>query len=260
MNDATASPSADAPQPAGALQKKFLLLVAFALATHLALIFLFGTKKNFTPRPVTNVPQIQLANAGDEWIGLNNPALFALPNARDLSAAVWQKNPVLAPPSFRYREAPRWLPLAPENLGAAFSQFMQTNRFGNFTPDFKPPPQFAVLTLGVDSALPQRTVLEISGALAARKLLSAPALPTLALNDVIAPSKVQVLVDQHGHVHSAVLLPLENSLEAAGHAERGDTNAVAIARGLRFAPAPQPTIGELIFRWQTVPFPTTNPP
>lgn len=260
MNDATASPSADAPQPSGALQKKFLLLVAFALAAHIALVCLFGTKKNFAPLPVTNVPQIQLANAGDEWIELNNPALFALPNARDFSSAVWQKNPVIAPPSFRYREEPRWLPLTPETLGAAFAQFMQTNGFGNFRNDFKPPPQFAVLTLDVDSALPQRTVLEISGALAARKLLSAPSLPTLALNDVIAPSKVQVLVDQHGNVHSAVLLPLENPLEAAGHAERGDTNAVAIARGLRFAPAPLPTIGEIIFRWQTIPMNTTNAP
>ena len=260
MNDATASPTADAPQNSGALQKKFLLLIAFALLAHVALIVLFGTKKNFQPRPVTNVPQIQLANAADELIELDNPALFALPNARDFSSAIWQKNPVIAPPSFRYREAPRWLPLAANNLGAAFTQFVLTNRFGDFTPDFKPPPQFAVLTLGVDSALPQRTTLEISGALAARKLLSSPALPALALNDVIAPSAVQVLVNPAGHVVSAVLLPLENSLEALGHSERGDTNAVAIALGLRFAPAPKLSLGEIIFRWQTIPITTNNPP
>ena len=260
MNDAPASPTADAPQNSGALQKKFLRLVAFAIATHVALIFLFGTKKKIQPRPVTNVPQIQLANTADELIALDNPALFALPNARDFSAAVWQKNPVITPPSFRYREEPRWLPLAPNNLGAAFTQFLQTNRFGDFTPDFKPPPQFAVLTLGADSALPQRTTLEISGALAARKLLSSPALPTLVLNDVIAPSAVQVLVNPAGHVVSAVLLPLENSIEAAGRAERGDTNAVAIALGLRFTPAPKLSLGEIIFRWQTIPLLTTNPP
>ena len=260
MNDATASPTADAPQNSGALQKKFQLLIAFALLAHVALIVLFGTKKNFQPRPVTNVPQIQLANAADELIALDNPALFALPNARDFSSAVWQKNPVIAPPSFRYREAPRWLPLAPNNLGAAFAQFMQTNRFGDFTPDFKPPPQFAVLTSSGASALPQRTTLEIIGALAARKLLSAPALPALLLNDIIAPSTVQVLVDKSGNIFSAVLLPLENSIEAAGRGGLGDTNAVAIARGLRFAPATQPALGEIIFRWQTTPLTTTNEP
>ena len=266
MNDASAIPAAAATPPtpstpdSGTLKKKFLLLVVFAVATHLALIYLFGAKKNFTPRPPAKVPQIQLANAADQLIELDNPALFALPNARDFSAIVWQKNSIIATPSFRYREEPRWLTLAPKNLGAAFAQFIQTNRFGNFTPDFKPLPQFAVLTGSGASALPQRTTLEISGTLAARKLLSAPALPALLLNDIIAPSTVQVLVDRSGNVLSAVLLPLENFIEAAGRTSPGDTNAATIARGLRFAPAPQPTIGEIIFRWQTVPFPTTNPP
>ena len=266
MNEASANPSAAAPPPApstpdnGSRQKKFLLLVAFAVATHLALIYLFGAKKKFTPRPVANVPQLQLANAAEELIELDNPTLFALPNARDFSSSVWQKNSVITPPSFRYREAPRWLQLAPENLGAAFAQFMQTNRFGNFRNDFKPPPQFAVLTSSGASALPQKTTLEISGALATRKLLSAPALPALLLNDIIAPSTVQVLVDRSGNVFSAVLLPPENSIEAAGRVGHGDTNAVAITLGLRFAPATQQSLGEIIFRWQTVPFLTTNTP
>ena len=113
---------------------------------------------------------------------------------------------------------------------------------------------------GVSPALPQRTTLEIAGALAARKLLSAPALPALPLNDIIAPSTVQVLVDKSGNVFSAVLLPLENSIEAAGRGGLGDTNAVAIARSLRFAPATQPALGEIIFRWQTTPLTTTNAP
>jgi hypothetical protein len=260
MNDASASPSVEAQASPSRQQKKFLLLVTFALATHLALIFLFGSTKNNSPRPVTNVPQLQLANAGDELIELDNPALFALPNARDFSSTIWQKNKDVAQPSFRYREEPRWLPLAPENLGAAFGRFMQTNRFGIFHNDFKPSPQFAVLTSGSDPAFPQRTTLEISGTLAARKLLSVPALPTLPLNDVIAPSKVQVLVDKSGNVLSTVLLPLENFSETINYTERGDTNAVAIARSLRFAPAPQPTLGEIIFRWHTVPLTTTNAP
>jgi hypothetical protein len=114
--------------------------------------------------------------------------------------------------------------------------------------------------LALDSALPQRTTLEISGALAQRKLLSAPALPVLPLNDVPAPSTVQVQVDPAGNVASAVLLPPQNLIEAAGRAAMGDTNAVAIALGLRFAPAPQLTFGEIIFRWHTVPLSSTNQP
>ena len=62
-------------------------------------------------------------------------------------------------------------------------------------------------------------------------------MPSLPFNDVIAPSRVQVLVDPPGNVVSAVLLPSNNPLEALGRAEIADTNALAIARSLRFAPA-----------------------
>jgi hypothetical protein len=70
---------------------------------------------------------------------------------------------------------------------------------------------------------------------------------------VITASKVQVLVDMAGNVVSAILLPVDNALEAAAQAEIGNTNALAIARAARFAPAPQLTFGEIIFNWHTVP-------
>jgi hypothetical protein len=112
---------------------------------------------------------------------------------------------------------------------------------------------------GEESALPKNSTLQISGALARRKLLAAPALPSLALNDVIAPSKVQVLVNESGYVVSAVLLPTDNLLEAAS-LTKGDTNAVPLACRLKFAPAPQSTFGEIIFHWHTTPLTLTNPP
>jgi hypothetical protein len=259
MNDAAASPTVDTPQNAGVFPKKFLLLVVFALATHLALIFLFGTKKQIVARPVTNVPQLQLGNAADELLKLNNPALFALPNLRDFSAVIWQRSPTITQPAFHHAEAPRYL-ASPESLGAAFTQFMQTNRFGNFALNFKPAPMFAEPVAGVESALPQRSTRKISGALAQRKLLAAPALPSLTLNDIIAPSTVQVLVDRAGYVVSAVLLARDNFFETAGRMDNGDTNAIVLARQFKFAPAPQPTFGEIIFRWHTTPLTLTNSP
>ena len=261
MNDTRTLPAVANPPPAtdwGLSQKKFVLLVAFALATHIALLVLFGTKKNFASRAVTHVPQLQLGNAADELLELNNPALFALPNPRDFSAAVWQRSPAIAQPSFRHAEPPRYL-AQPGNLGAAITSFMQTNRFGNFALDFKPAPLFAEPVTSVEPALPKNSTLHISGALALRKLLAAPALPSLALNDVIAPSKVQVLVNQAGHVTSAVLLPTDNPLEAAS-LTKGDTNAVVFARQFKFAPAPQLTFGEIIFHWHTTPLTTNNTP
>jgi len=249
------------PSDAGWSRKKILLLIALAVIAHLALIFAFGAKKQFVPKPPADVPRLEFANRGDELVELDNPALFALPNPRDFAAAIWQRAPVIKSPSFRWKAAPGELAQpAPDTLGVAFNGFMQTNQFGDFQLDFKPPPLFVELTTPSNSALPQTSLLQISGALARRTLLAKPALPSLDWPDVIAPSKVQVLVDQTGNVVSAVLLPADNALEAAGRSVKGDTNAVALARSLKFAPAPQLAFGEITFYWHTIPLTATNAP
>ena len=78
--------------------------------------------------------------------------------------------------------------------------------------------------------------------------------------DVIAPSKVQVLVTPAGQVFSAVLLPPDHGLETDPHDDRADQMALTLARSARFAPAGHATFGQMIFNWQTVPLPTTNTP
>ena len=66
------------------------------------------------------------------------------------------------------------------------------------------------------------------------------------MNDVIAPSRVQLLVDKNGDVVSVVLL------ETSGY-DPADQTALALARSLRFVPAEKLMFGEIIFNWQTVP-------
>ena len=111
--------------------------------------------------------------------------------------------------------------------------------------------------MALNDALTAATTLQITGELAQRPLLTAVTLPSLPWNDVIAPSKVQALVDPAGNVFSPVLLPSDSALEDAGRSEVGDSNALVIVRSLRFAPAPRLTFGEIIFHWHTVP---TNAP
>ena len=91
-------------------------------------------------------------------------------------------------------------------------------------------------------------------------MLAQPALPSLEFNDIIAPSKVQVTVDRIGNVISAVLLPADNAIEVTGRSSKGDTNAVALALGLKFAPAAQLALGEVTFYWHTLPLTSTNAP
>ena len=266
MNPASANlpvldPATPSPESEGWSRKKMLGLIALAMAAHVALIFVFGTKKQIIPRAVTEVPRLQLAIRADELLELDNPALFALPNPRDFAAAIWQQAPTNRTPSFRWQAAPGELALPDaENLGATFAGFMQTNAFGNFQPDFKPAPPFAELVRQIETLLPQQTTLQISGALAGRPLVAQPALPSLDWNDIIAPSRVQVLVDPAGNVISAVLLPPDSDVEAAGRAAKGDTNAVELARRLKFAPAAELAFGEIIFHWHTTPLADTNAP
>ncbi len=66
------------------------------------------------------------------------------------------------------------------------------------------------------------------------------------MDDVIPPSRVQLLVDQNGNIDSAVLL------ESSGD-DAADQQALGLARALRFAPADKPMFGEIIFNWHTVP-------
>lgn len=252
MNDASASSVAPLIDN-GLSRKKFLLLVAFAIATHVALLVLFGTKKPYVAKPVTDVPLLQIAEADTELLALANPTLFARPNPRDFSAAIWQRATPIEKPSFRFTEPPRYL-AEPANLGAAFATFMQTNRLSVFALNFKPAATLTEVAAGTEPALPKNSWLEVSGVLTKRKLLASPALPSLTFNDVLAPSLVQVLVDKSGDVISAVILPSDSlALSSAIRANIGDTNAVALARNLKFAPARELTFGEVIFHWQTVP-------
>ena len=260
MSDQSAASPVLPPRPQGEgwTRNKFVFFIAFALALHVALIFIFGTKKQIVPRSVTGVPHWQLADNADEFIALGDPTLFARPNTHDLVTAFWRRTPVVAPP-VNWTESPRYLLPAPESFGAAFHEFMQASRPAEISLNFKPEPKLIAPAVAVDEAMPQATTMRITGELAQRRLLNTNTitLPSLPWNDVIAPSKVQVLVDTAGNVFSPVLLPSDSALEDAGRSEIGDSNALVIARSLRFAPAPRLMSGEIIFNWHTVP---TNAP
>jgi len=264
MNPANANPpTPDAggttPLHEGWTRKKLFFLITLALAIHLALIYAFGTRKQFVPRTVTHVPHMQLADRTEELLELDNPALFALPNPRSFTTAIWQQAPEMLAPTFLPAALACELP-TPQNLGTNFRQFIQTNRFATYELNFQPVPLQLEPVVVAEPALPQRSALEITGELAHRQLLASPALPSLAINDVIAPSKIQILIDKSGNVASAVLLPAESVLETAGRTDKGDTNALMLVRDLKFAPAARAALGEVIFRWHTIPLIDTNTP
>jgi hypothetical protein len=266
MNGAHADPPAAglaAPKPAGAggwSRRRWLLLIALGFAAQLAVIFELGEKQFPPPRAVANVPHLTLADNSSELLALNDPTLFVLPHTNDFTSVVWLKTYTNRAPDFRWTEPPGELPLAAENLGSVFDRFMQTNQFVQSASDFKPPAKLSEPVLPLPPVFADSSTLQIEGDLAQRKTLNPTSLTNWPYADVIAPSKMQVLVNEAGNVISAVLLPPENRAGAAAQYDPADRRALELARAARFAPASGLTVGQMIFNWRTVPPTVTNAP
>ncbi|MDE3097979.1 MAG: energy transducer TonB [Verrucomicrobiota bacterium] len=252
------SPPAPLPQSrpraaallASAVEKRWprwLFLVPAVFLAHVILIFVFGQRHFPPPRPVSKVPQLTLAAPG-QWIALNDPTLFALPHASDF---IPLQAPAMPSASFQKIGQPRWLPLAPDTLGAAFDRFMRTNFPAAAPLNFKPPPASYAPSFAFQTAFPDRSTLRIQGGLARRRLLNSLPLSVWPCDDVLAPTKLQVLVDASGDVVS-VLNVQSSGLPAA------DRHALELARMARFSPGSHPALGVMIFNWLTVPPPATH--
>jgi TonB family protein len=254
MNPPPAEPQMFAesrPPDEGWSWRRWLFFLLVAVAVHFILVYLFGAKKNIPPRAVVNAPQFHLLDESRTEIALTDPTLFAQPHDDlDFMPAEWQRPPQVPPPVFFWTEPVPFLPVADNSLGAAFNVFLETNRFSALPLNFKPDPQFTVPAFAIESALPRYSTAQTVGALADRHWLNPPEVPTIACNDILAPSRVQVLVDGGGNVVSAVLLESSEWDEA-------DQQALTLARAARFNPSADAILGEIIFNWHTVP---TNAP
>jgi hypothetical protein len=238
----------------------WLSLIALVFAAHIVSLYLFGARKPIVPRAVTGAVTLKLADRSDEFLALHDPTLFALPHPGEFEAATWPPAPVTNRPAFGWTEPPRWLPLSTGDLLTVFSQFMRTNLLTGLPLQLRPPVRLSVPPPPAGAALAQESTMRIEGDLTQRRLLTPMELPVWPLADVIAPSKVEALVNEAGDVVFAVLLPSDNSREALSHNSTADQRALEFARAARFAPAPRLTMGHMIINWHTVPPPATNLP
>ena len=122
----------------------------------------------------------------------------------------------------------------------------------------KPKPVFNSPDVSPEPAFAERSAVQVDGDLAQRRMLNDLNLPDWPYADVIAPTKVQVLVDAGGDVVSAILLP-SNGTARADRYDVADQRALELARSARFAPGAGLTVGTLTFNWRTVPPPAPAP-
>jgi TonB family protein len=233
--------------------RQFVLLLLLALALHLALVFLFGTKKQILPAPMDPAPHLQLTDRANVLVALTDPTLFARPNAHDTVTAFWRQAPMIPPPNFDQPALPQYLEPRAMEFGSLFHEFVSNQSPGGLPLDFKPEPSAVVPDSPSDNPVSSASTMSISEELAQRRLQDTVTLPLWPRNDVLGSSTVQVLVDTSGSVASAVVLATSGDSEA-------DQEALQLAGNLRFATAKQPTIGSITFYWRTVPITSAHIP
>ena len=260
---------------------RWLMLIAVVFTLHVALVFIFGAHRETPPSvPPKNAPSLALVEESpDGWTALNNATLFGLPSQGGFAGPMWTAIPPIPLHQQDWTEKPHWLAetdsLSVAGLVAPLDSFVQTNQFADVHLEFTLPPSLTVPALPPESPFASDSTLQIEGGIAKRQLLRPVHLPVLTGADVIAPSKVQVLVDAAGDVVSAVLLPSDNFLETSTPVDndanqQAGARALELARTVRFAPLASDTgklipapashlnVGVLVFNWQTAPGSATN--
>ena len=243
-------------------RRRWGLTVLAVFAGQLGLIFWLSDRAPFRVLPAAGGPTLRLAGPGSaELLALEDPTLFALPHRQGFAGQAWLIPTWTTNRSFSSPDQPAWLQLEPLELGAAFNQFVATNRLDALLVFAPPEPAlvFPELAPGVSSAT--SSVLKITGSLAERKLLTPLVLSSQTNTDLLTNSVVQMVVDPEGKPWSWTLLSGSGSPYA-------DQQALELARNARFnsverglkpgAPALGLAWGQLIFEWNTLPMPPTN--
>lgn len=227
------------------------LLILLVFLVHIGLIAAFTDRKPPLRRAPAPAPVLGLASAENELLALNDPTLFALPHRQSFAGEAWLKPTTNTVAPFRWSEPPRLRSLPGGALGAAFTQFMATNSFPSLAFATKPAPDVlppAAVEIGAPA--PSNSTLRITGALAPRRWLNRPVLPSFHASDLVTNSVAQVLVNADGLVFSATLL-------VASGVKAADQRALDLARAARFEPVhgtqPSLTFGMMIFEWHTEP-------
>ena len=243
---------------------RWIFVVFLVCVIQVGFIFWLGQRQWPAPIPAGPSPALKVASGGSqEWLALDDPTLFALPNVRGFSGPAWIEVPPRPAPNFDWTEAPRLMPLPVEQLGSVFAGFMATNQ-----PDF-PAAAFRAVpgpTLPPPMPLegfPTQSIVRVEGELAGRALLTPLVAPSWQHVELLAPTIVQLMIDARGWPQSLALL------SSSGRAD-ADQFALQQARTARFEPLqdreleqPSPIASplswiQLIFEWHTLAVPATN--
>jgi hypothetical protein len=239
-------------------------LVALVFGVQLGLIFWLGETSPIGPRSAAPAFTIKLArSASAELLALHDPTLFVLPHRQESAALAALETSRPDTHSFQWPEPTNSLPLAVDQLGAVFSQFIETNVFTSRQLPANLKPALTLPTLPPPAAATEQSTLRLEGELAQRRLITPLQLPPCTNQDILSNSVVRVAVDAEGR-------PLLPMLLSGSGSSQADQDALERTKAARFEPlrrnpadpalkpAAELSWGRMIFRWHTVPPPSTK--
>jgi hypothetical protein len=244
----------------------------FLFLAHAVAVLQFGERQmppfmREQPRPFffLSLDEASERRLAESTLG-RDPTLFALPNPHGFSGGAWSRFRPEPPRLTNTPAAAEWLTLSINELGLSLNEFVATNR---------PSEDLLLASLrsakGLDVRIPdepiiKQTVFTLDGTLAARKLVSSPALPSVGYSEILPRTVVKVVVNGDGVVESASV----SSERTESRFKAAEAKAVELARAFQFEPLPisdvtqrtlaAPTVGRISFIWHVTNSPVASIP
>lgn len=250
----------DTPAAVGWSRQRWAACVLALFALHLAVFHFLvprpaGTNHASGPRPTVRwLTEPTHARRTLDALLLDDPTLLAAASPRGFSGAAWLRPAPAVFLATEWTDAERSLEQPITALGGAFHPAANANA-APFEPARKSaPPADQPATR---PALRTNSQVRVEGALRARPPAGVPPLRSWPVADVLADTRVLVLVTSEGLVFSPRLASAATARTPAQRA--ADEHALEVTRSLRFAPAPKSaprdgslTEGTMVFQWHTV--------
>ncbi len=247
------------------LREESVLLTMLALASVAVILLFFipgGVRVGLpSPLPASAPTRIQWVEAPSvagsasarmpaKLAEILDPSLMSLPNAHGFSRQMLNRKVPAAPRSLGWQNDAAYLGTTP---GGQFPALLKQPSIATFVQNAAVP-ALSVPPDGDDAggelpAAVNQSVVRALGALASQVIVRSPALPTVASETPVRPTRVRIGVAADGTIRFA-------ALERASGNDAADARAVELARQIRFEPlagvAPETLTWDVLrFLWAT---------
>lgn len=248
-------------------RRRWIAVVLAFFALHLGALFLVSSRQEKVQRRAESRASVRwLTDAAGarkllDVLLLTDPAQFAMVHPGGFSGAAWLRT---QSPEYRpaeWTDTERSLAQPIQLLGGAFRQVSSVGEQRVFDPVRKPalPPPALVVP---QPPLRLRSQMVVEGAARLRSLMQPPLLKSWPHSDVLADTRVQVMVTAEGLVFTPRLVVTTNAKDSVQR--EADLHALELSRQLRFEAAPKASRasveGVIVFQWHTTALPAPAKP